>query len=121
MGERDTSVLTAVQIWAATAWADGTIAKEEEQAMEAVIAAARLTEAERAQARRWLTEKVSLDEVDVSELSDDNRHNIYSAALGVVTVDADVADAERTFLGRLREALDIDEDTAAELEKEAGI
>lgn len=117
----DTSVLTAVHIWAATAWADGTIAPQEELAMQAVIAAARLSDAERAQARRWLTEKVSLEDVDVSALSEDNRHNIYSAALGVVTVDAEVADAERTFLARLREALDIDEATAASLESEAGI
>jgi uncharacterized membrane protein YebE (DUF533 family) len=121
MSEADTSVLTAVQIWAATAWADGAIAPEEQQAMQAVIAGARLTDAERAQARRWLTEKVALDDVDVSTLSEDNRHNIYSAALGVVTVDAEVADAELTFLERLREALDIDAETAAALKQDAGI
>ncbi len=121
MVKEESEVLLAAKIWAAAAWADGVIAEEEAQSMKMVIDIAKLSDDEKKTALGWLENKVELEDVDVSGISQDSRVNIYSATLGVITVDNEVADKERKFLERLRKTLDIDEVLAAELEDSAGI
>lgn len=104
--------LSVIRIWAATAWADGVIADAEAAAMRRLIESADLTDDERGTALGWLESEVALDTAELGELSDDARQGVYRAALRLAAVDLDVDAAERTFLERLRTALDIDEDTA---------
>jgi uncharacterized membrane protein YebE (DUF533 family) len=113
--------LTAVHVWAAAAWADGVIAEAEALTMKALIQAAKLTEEERATARRWIDEKVKLDDVDLTKLERAERLHIYSVACGVVAMDRDVAAQERGFLERLRGALQLDEAEAKQARDAAGL
>ena len=113
----ETQFLSVIRIWAAMAWADGVIADAEAVAMRRLIAAAQLTEDEKAQASSFLASRVELDTANLRELSLDARKGIYRAACRLATVDQEVAAAERIFLGRLREAMQLSEDEAREIEK----
>lgn len=121
MSHEESSFLSAVHVWAATAWADDVVTDEEALVMRGIIAVAKLTDAERQIARGWLEQKVELADVDIASIPAAKRNDIFSAALGVVTIDKEVAEAEQIFVERLREALEIDEATAAELRKNAGV
>jgi uncharacterized membrane protein YebE (DUF533 family) len=112
-----TDYLSVIRIWAATAWADGVIAEAEAAAMKRLIEAADLDASERETALGWLDAPVELDGIDLEGLSDEARSGIYRAAARLAAVDLDVAESERAFLGRLREALALDEATAREIEK----
>ncbi len=114
-------VLLALEVWIATAWADGVITEAEEAGMKAVINIARLTDEERATALSWLTTKIELDDINVSQIAPDERKNIFAAAIGVVAMDEDVAAAETRFLERLQIALQIDDATASSIRKHAGV
>ena len=121
MSEKESEVLLAVKVWAAAAWADGVIVKEEAQGMRAFLTVAKLTSAEVQTALGWLDEKVELDDVDVASIPVGNRMNIFAAALGVCAIDNEVAASEEQFLERLRVALEIDADEAAAMRKQSGI
>jgi uncharacterized membrane protein YebE (DUF533 family) len=121
MGDANDKVLLALKVWVAAAWADGVISKQEADGVRAVIETARLTDEERQTARGWLEKKIELDDINVSQIALDDRANIFAAALGVVAIDDEVVAAEHTFLERLQIALQIDDKTAAEIRKHAGI
>jgi uncharacterized membrane protein YebE (DUF533 family) len=113
----ENTFLDAVKIWAAMAWADGVISSEETVAMKAIIRVGKLTEEERATALGWLENKVDLESEDLAKLSQDSKRRIYLSAARVAAIDKDVADAERQFLERLRNALGIDEAAAREIHR----
>ncbi len=112
---------TAVKVWAAAAWADGVISPEEALVMRAIISSAKLTDDEKQTANGWLEQKVELADVELSNVAVHDREHIYAAALGVVAIDKEQAEGETVFLGRLREALEIDEGTAKRMHAAAGL
>lgn len=112
------SFLSAIKIWAAAAWADGVITEEEQAAMRALIDSTPLEESERGEALGWLDSPVDLEDTSVAELSSQARIGVYRATLRLVAVDRDVAGDEREFLDRLKDALQLDEQTAEQLEEE---
>jgi uncharacterized membrane protein YebE (DUF533 family) len=114
-------LLTAVKLWAAAAWADGVVVEAEAMTMRAIIAAAKLTEQERALASTWLEVKVSLEDVGLAKIPRDERLHIYSVACGVAAMDQDVAAAERAFLDRLGKALQLDDADARKARTAAGL
>jgi uncharacterized membrane protein YebE (DUF533 family) len=115
MGE--SQYLSVIRIWAALAWADDKIVDSEAAAMKRLVESADLTDEERQTALSWLDTKVELDTAGITGLSADARQGIYRAAGRLAAVDLEIADEERVFLDRLREGLEIDEETAKELEK----
>ncbi len=115
MGE--SQYLSVIRVWAALAWADDKIVDSEAAAMKRLVESADLTDDERKTALGWLENKVELDTANIAGLSEDARKGIYRAAGRLAAVDLEVADEERSFLERLREGLEIDEETARELEK----
>jgi len=121
MSEKESEILLAVKVWAAAAWADGVIAKEEAEGMRAFLTVAKLNSKEVQTALGWLDEKVELDDVDLSSIPPENRMNIFAAALGVVSIDKDIAKEEETFLERLRVALEIDEEAANAMRSATGL
>lgn len=121
MKTSDNKVLLALQVWIAAAWADGVITEQESTGMRAVIEVAKLSDDQKAVARGWLTKKIGLEDINVSQIPSDDRLNIFSAALGVVAMDDEIADAERQFLDRLQLALRIDDATAADVRKRVGV
>ena len=114
-------LLTAVKVWAAAAWADGVIADAEAMAMRAMIAAGKLSDAERAQASTWIEKKVSLDDIELARIPKEERVHIFSVACGVAAMDRDVAAAERGFLDRLAKALGLDDTDAQKARAGAGL
>jgi uncharacterized membrane protein YebE (DUF533 family) len=112
----ESQYLSIIRIWAAMAWADGVIADAEAVAMKRLIEAAELSGQERTTALGWLETKVELETGGVGELGDSARLGVYRAAARLAAVDLEVADEERALLGRLRELLNIDEDTAKKIE-----
>jgi uncharacterized membrane protein YebE (DUF533 family) len=113
----ETQFLSVIRIWAALAWADGVIAEAEATAMKRLIAAAQLSEDEKAMALGFMSSRTELDTSNLGELSDDAKKGIYKAACRLAAVDHDVAAAERIFLGRLRDGLAISEAEAKEIEQ----
>lgn len=114
--QAQSSFLSVIRVWAALAWADDVIADQEAEAMRRLIDGAELSDAERETALSWLDKKVELETDSIAGLSEEARRGIYRAACRLATVDMDVADEERAFLGRLRRGLDISEADAAEMQ-----
>ncbi len=112
----DSPFLSVIRVWAAMAWADGTVADSEAKALRRLIGAAELTDDERAAAERFLVERVDLDTASVSELSEDARRGIYRAACRMAAVDQEVAASERTLLDSLRGHLGLADEVARDIE-----
>ena len=106
----ESTFLSVIRVWAALAWADGVIAEPEAEAMKRLIAGADLTDDERQEAHGFLETKIDLSTANVEGLSDKVRQGIYRAAYRLAKVDLEVADEERSFLGRLREGLSLSDD-----------
>lgn len=115
MAERD-RILASLRVWVATAWADGTIAEPERDALRRLIGYAAITETEKAEALSWLEAPLDLEVGDLHELSLVRRQFIYRVAAALTRVDHDVDSAERALLDKLRLALDIDPDSAGDIE-----
>ncbi|PRQ04239.1 Tellurite resistance protein TerB [Enhygromyxa salina] len=111
-------VMFMLRLLAAVSWADGELAANEAAAVERLMAAADLDDDERAEAQTWLTMPVDLGEVDIEGLSDNQRLATYQAAVRVALSDEKLAEAERTFLDRIREVLGLSPEQAAEIEDE---
>jgi hypothetical protein len=112
----ETQFLSVIRLWAALAWADGVVKPAEATALRRLIDAADLTDGERDHAQGFLAEKVDLDPTNLEGLSVDSRQGIYRAACRLAAVDRDVADVERSFLGRLRSVLAVAPDAAHDIE-----
>lgn len=89
--------------------------------MRAIVSSAKLTDEEKQTAMSWLDNKVELADVDLSNIAVHDREHIYAAALGVVAIDKELAEGETVFLERLREALQIAEETAKRMRAAAGL
>lgn len=109
-------VMFMLRLLAAASWSDGELAQSESASIERLINAADLDDEERATARGWLSAPISLDDVDVAGLSDNQRLATYQAAVRIVFSDNEVADAERVFLDRVRDALGISAEQGLEIE-----
>jgi uncharacterized membrane protein YebE (DUF533 family) len=112
------SELQVIEVWAAVAWADGALADTEARGMRAVIAAAKLGDADRGAALRFLDRKVELPDAYLAGLSAEARRGIYRAACRMAIVDGVLAATERSLLDRLRGKLDIPADIAVAVEAE---
>ena len=119
--QSESAFATAVKVWAAAAWADGVISPEEAMVMRAIVSSAKLTDDEKQAALGWLDNKIELADVDLSTIAVHDREHIYAAALGVVAIDKEIAEGETVFLGRLRQALEIGEETAKRMHAAAGL
>jgi hypothetical protein len=99
--------LSVIRIWAAMAWADDKVVAAEALAMERLIQAAELSEADRATARGFLKEKVELDTTNLGSLTEDARKGIYKAACRMAAVDRTLDPPEQALLEKLRDGLKI--------------
>jgi uncharacterized membrane protein YebE (DUF533 family) len=115
----ESQFLSVIRVWAAMAWADGSIADPEAQALRRLIAAADLDGDEKTTAYKFLDSKVDLDTAGIEALSEDARRGIYRAAARMAAVDGNVATAERALLDRLGGHLGIAAEVAKDIE--AGI
>ncbi len=113
-------LLTAIKTWAAVAWADGKIVPAERLTMDAIIAAAKISDAERVIAASYLDEPVKLADLALDRIPAAERLHIYSVACGVSAMDQDVAASERVFLDKLAAALGLSAEDAKRARDGAG-
>lgn len=109
-------VMFMLRLLAAVSWSDGELGEDEAANLERLIKAADLDENERSEARTWLSSAVELGTMDIGALSVNQRLATYQAAVRIALTDQRLDAAERSFLDRVRDALGIDADQAAEIE-----
>lgn len=111
---------TILRLWAATAWADGAMHPSEAAALGRLIDASEdLSPTQREEAQSYRTTRPNIDlSEEVQGLSTEAREGVYRAARRIVMLDRELADSEREFMGRLRDALGLAEATIAKLDAE---
>src|SRR5688572_25862837 len=107
-----------LRLLAAVSWSNGTLDEHEAANLGRLINAAELDEAERSEARGWLSNAVELGAIDIGSLSANQRLATYQAAVRIALTDQELDAAERSFLDRVRDALGIDAEQAADIEAE---
>lgn len=112
MHEQDKAI---VQSLVSVAWADGTFEKREREMLEGLLQAFGASEDESKELRSYAEQKRSLDDVPLTELSADDRRVLLQHAVVLTWVDGDQAAAEKSFLGELRQRLNVPEDEAKPL------
>src|SRR5688572_24056417 len=112
--------LRIVNLWAAAAWADGTLHPREAAALRRLIDASDdMTADQRREALGVLDAAPRVDLAEVKKLAPDAREGVYRAALGIVRLDGKVTDDERAFLARLRATLDLEAKIVDRIEAES--
>lgn len=108
-----------LRLWAACAWADGTMHPAEAAAIQRLIEASDdLSADQRGEAMRFLAAAPDVDVAEVRELAPAAREGVYRAALGIVRLDREVTEDEEAFLARLRAELSLEEAAIARIEGE---
>jgi tellurite resistance protein len=114
----ESQILEVIRVWAAIAWADGSLAPAEAEGLRRLIQHADLTDAERAAAADFLLGPVALPQMYLTNLTNTARRGVYRAGCRVAVVDHVFTQTERRVLDRLRELLGIPEQVAKEIEAE---
>jgi tellurite resistance protein len=107
-----------LRLLAAVSWSDGELAADEASALERLIVSAELDDSERATARSWLAAPVDLGDLEIDGLSHNQRLATYQAAVRIALSDDQIAEREREFLDRIRDALGLEPAQALEIEAE---
>ncbi len=89
------------------AWADGRIADEETEVIEALLQAFDASPSESAEIRGYARDQKTIDDVPVNELSGDDRRLLLQHAVLLTYIDGEQADEERKMLEELCERLHI--------------
>src|SRR5689334_7392962 len=114
----ESQILNVIRVWAAIAWADGTPSLEEAIGLRRLVLMAELTAQERAIAARFISEPVTMPEMEMTALPPQARRGIYSVGCRVAVVDHVFSRTERRLLDQLRDLLGIPEESAKEIEAE---
>jgi uncharacterized membrane protein YebE (DUF533 family) len=109
MHEQDYAIVRAL---VPVAWADGKFADREKETLDALLDAFGADDVERAQISAFAAEKKSLDDINLQELSADDRRVLLHHAVLLTFADGEQDEAERTFLVELAKRLHIPDDEA---------
>jgi uncharacterized membrane protein YebE (DUF533 family) len=109
MHEEDLAIIKAL---VPVAWADGVFAEKEKETLEALLDAFHATYQERQAVLEYAKEKRSLDDINLQDLSADDRRILLQHAVLLSFVDGDQGEEERTFLDALVTKLKIPVDEA---------
>lgn len=99
----------------AIAWADGHFADEEAEVIEALVSTFELGEADAAKVREYAKTKRTLDDVPVTELSNEDRRLLLQHAVVLSYIDGGQAESELDVIDELVDRLKIPEKEADEL------
>ncbi len=114
MHEQDFAIVRAL---VPVAWADGVFAEREKETLDALLDAFGADDVERAQINAFAAEKRSIDDINLQELSADDRRVLLHHAVLLTFADGDQDDAERAFLGELAKRLHIPDAEAKAIEE----
>jgi len=114
----ESQILSVIRMWAAVAWADGTMTESENESLRRLIQTADLTDSERAAARGFLGSRTELPSTYLTNLTAEARRGVYRAACRIAVVDHVFSVTERALLDRLRNLLGVTADAAHDIEAE---
>ena len=97
------------------AWADGRVAEEELEVIEALLQAFEASPSEAAEVRAYAKAERSLDDVPITDLSYDDRRVLLQHAVLLTFIDGDQASSEKQLLQQLSERLGIVEQESSSL------
>ena len=97
------------------AWADGVFDAKEKEMLEALLDAFQASDDEKKQMRDYAAQKKSIDDINLQDLSADDRRLLLQHAVFLTFVDGEQGDSEREFLQKLVEKLKLPKEEADEL------
>lgn len=104
MHEQDRAILESL---ISIAWADGRVAEEETEVIEALLQAFGASDAETADLREYAKTKRTLDDIPLTALSTDDRRALLQHAVLLTFVDGEQSPEEKDFLAGLCDKLRI--------------
>ncbi len=96
----------------AIAWADGHLADEEAEVIEALVSTFELNEGDAAKVREYAKTKRTLEDVPVTELSADDRRLLLQHAVVLSYIDGGQSESELDVIDQLVDKLKIPEKEA---------
>lgn len=112
MHEQDAAILRSL---VSVAWADGRVADEEMEVVEALLLAFGATPEEAAELRAYAKTPRSLDDIPLSDLSATDRRALLQHAVLLTFIDGEQSDVEKRLVGELATKLRIPADEASAL------
>jgi tellurite resistance protein len=112
MHDQDSAILRSL---ISVAWADGKIAAEETEVIEALLQAFHASAEEAAELREYAKEPRTLDDIPLTELSREDRRLLLQHAVLLTYIDGTQDPSEKDFLQRLCERLRIPAEEAVPL------
>ena len=89
------------------AWADGHVAEEEKEVIEALLQAFEASPAEAALIKEYSSEPKTLDDIPLTDMDGDDRRVLLQHAVLLTYIDGEQAESEKKLLGELGEKLRI--------------
>ncbi len=112
MHDQDLAIVKAL---VPVAWADGVFADQEKQMLDALLDAYGAGDTEKKTIRSYAAERKTLEDIDIQDLSADDRRILLQHAVLLTFADGDQSEDELKFLGALSTKLRIPDDEAKEL------
>ncbi len=112
MHEQDAAILRSL---VSVAWADGRVADEEMEVVEALLLAFGATPEEADELRAYAKTPRSLDDIPLSDLSATDRRALLQHAVLLTFIDGEQSDVEKRLVGELATKLRIPADEASAL------
>jgi tellurite resistance protein len=116
MHDQDKAILKSL---VSVAWADGRVAQEETEVIEALLQAFGATEDEANDLRRYAQEPRTLDDIPITDLSAGDRRVLVQHAVLLTLIDGQQAQEEKDLLLELCKRLRIPAEEASGLLTEA--
>ena len=117
MHEQDMAIVKAL---VPVAWADGVFAETEKQMLDALLDAYRATDEEKEIVREYAEKKRTLDDIELQDLSADDRRVLFQHAVLLTYADGDQSADEVTFLEGLAKRLRLPDEERDTLLKAGG-
>ncbi len=118
MHDQDMAIIRAL---VPVAWADGVFKEEEKETLEALLDAFGATDTEKADLRAFAAEKKTIEDINLQDLSADDRRVLLQHATLLSFVDGDQDQAELDFLNALATKLKLPPDEAKALLEAAAL
>ncbi len=112
MHDQDMAIVKAL---VPVAWADGVFAEREKEMLDALLDAYDASDAEKGEMRSYAAEKKNLDDINLQELSGDDRRVLLQHAVLLTFADGDQSTDEVDFLVKLADVLRIPQSEAKAL------
>jgi uncharacterized membrane protein YebE (DUF533 family) len=104
MHEQDIAIVKAL---VPVAWADGVFAETEKQMLDALLDAYKASDKEKEIVHEYAEKQRTLDDIDMQELSTDDRRTLFQHAVLMTWADGDQSADEMTFLAALAKKMRI--------------